>query len=93
MLFEMTSDKEYIEKLIRSYERRKKRAAFFGVVSVIFGVLAYLSYVALDEKTHELTSSISSTLTEGRELTESDIELVEVNNELYTLWGFVLGSY
>ena len=87
----MTSDKEYVEKIIRSYDRRKNRAAFFCVVSVVFGVCAYLSYVAIKEKTHEVTSSLSSTLTIGQPLTESDIALIEVNNRLSYVMGLRAG--
>lgn len=88
----MISDKEYVEKIIRSYERRKKRAAFFGVASVIFGAFAYISYVELGEKAQELTRSISSALTEGQPLTESGIELVEVNNKLSYVMGLRVGQ-
>ena len=88
----MPSDKEYVEKIIRNYELRKKRAAFFGVMSIIFASLAYFSYVAFTEKTDDIASSISSTLIEGRTLTETDIKLVEVNNEFSYVTGLRVGQ-
>ena len=88
----MTSDKEYVEKIIRSYERRKIRATYFGAMSIIFASLAYFSYVAITEKTYEITNSMSSLLTEGRALTETDIKLVEVNNELSYVMGLRVGQ-
>ena len=83
----MISDQEYIEKIISNYERRKKRAALFGVVSIVFGIAAYIAYVLLTEKTHELVSSISSVLVEGRTIDAYDIKLVEANNELSYVMG------
>lgn len=88
----MTSDTEYAEKIIKTYERRKKRAAFFALISIIFAALAYISYVTLDEKNNELTSSISSALIEGRVLTEGDIGLVEANNQLSYVMGLRIGQ-
>ncbi|MBW9267885.1 MAG: hypothetical protein K1563_19345 [Candidatus Thiodiazotropha sp. (ex. Lucinisca nassula)] len=87
----MTSDIEYAGKIIRNYEQRKKRAAFYALVSVIFGVSAYLSHVALVERVHGLTNSISSDMIVGRALTESDIKLVEMKNQLSYNMGLRIG--
>ena len=88
----MTSDKEYIEKIIKSYERRKLKAALFGVVAIIFGVTAYIIYVMLGEKTHDLVSSISSVLVEGRAIDVNDIKLIKTNNDLSYVMGLRVGQ-
>jgi len=92
MLIKMKTDSEYVEKIIKNYERRKVRAAFFGMASLIFGVFACLSYMALDDKTHEVASSIASMLIEGRALTAIDIKLVKTNNQLSYIMGMRIGQ-
>jgi hypothetical protein len=87
----MPSDKEYVEKIIRNYDRRKKRAALFGVTSIVLASFMYFAYATLTEKVNEVTSSVSSTLIEGRALTETNIELVKVNNELSYVLGLRVG--
>ena len=88
----MTSDTEYVEKLVKGYERRKMRAAFYGLASIVFAAFAYFTYVKLDEKTHEVTSSITSAISKGQVLTDIDIELVETNNRLSYVLGFRVGQ-
>jgi len=92
MLIKMKTDADYAEKIIKSYERRKVRAVFFGVASLIFGAFACISYMALDDKTHEITGSITSMLIEGRVLTENDIKLVKTNNQLSYIMGMRIGQ-
>jgi hypothetical protein len=88
----MKSDKEYIEKIIKNYERRKKMAVLFGVVGIIFGVAAFMVYVELGKITNELISSISSFLTEGQTIAKNDIKYVKVNNELSYVVGLRAGQ-
>lgn len=88
----MKSDKEYIEKIIKNYERRKKMAVLYAVVGISFGVAAFMAYVEFGIVTNELISSTSSFLTEGKTITKIDIKYAKVNNDLSYIIGLRAGQ-
>ncbi len=93
----MKSDKEYIEEIIKQYNQRYKKAVLFTILSIAFGVLTYVIYINSYTKFSELTSSIASLFFEGQNLTETDLDLIKLNNELsHSIGiriGFILSSF
>jgi len=88
----MTTDKEYIEKMIKNYRRRNRRAASFAVIGAIFCITAYIVYVEVGKDTHQLANSISSGLVNGEKITDIDIKLVTTNNDLLYVMGMRVGQ-
>jgi len=88
----MTTDNEYIVKVIKNYERRKKLAALFGFLATVFAVISYLAYAELDKGAISIIEFASSSLTEGIMLTNADIHLIDRNNALVYYYGYQMGG-
>lgn len=87
----MKSDEEYIEAIRVAHHNRKKRAIYCVALIVIIVVVGYFWNSKLQESMTKLQETQSRMFKEGIKITEMDLRLIEVTNELAYAIGMRVG--